>query len=158
MNFNCREIVYSKFAYSEAEFMALDMFAEVQNWKEELESNSVARPVLIGSPFDDDDGNMDLNIELEDELDPDLYYVVVYYFYEDAEYVVSDAISEDWSVNCDPVLAGLDIACAMESATDGMDFEYFECVSSADKSDTTIVIFKDGEVVLEGEADELFAG
>ncbi len=155
MNFNCREIVYSKFTYAKSDFMNLDMIVEVQNWKEELESNSVARPVLVGSPFDDDDGNMDLNIELEEELDPELYYVVLYYFYEDAYYAVSDAVAEGWSVNCDSVLAELDVACAMESATDGEETEYFECLSSSERSETSVIIFKDGEVVLQGEIDEL---
>ena len=158
MDFNCREIVYTVITYSESEFANLDMIEEVSRWKEELESNSIARPVLLGSPFDDDDGNMDLDIAIEDELDPETYYAVLYYFYEDAEYSVSDKVSQGWSVNCDFVLAGLDIACAMECATDGDETEYFECICSSERSETSLMICKGSEVVIQGEVDELFAG
>lgn len=156
MEFNCREIVYCVITYTQEEFGSLDMREEIKNWQEELESNSTARPVLIGSPFDDEDGNMGLDIEIAEELDQETIYAILYYFYEDADYSVSDDVSEGWSVNCDSVLAELDIACAMESATDGEETEYFECISSTDKSQTMLMLCKGSEVLIQGEVQELF--
>lgn len=157
MEFNCREIVYSVVSYSKADFSGLDLVQEVKNWQEELQSNSTARPVLLGSPFDDEDGNMGLDIETEDELDAETVYAVLYYFYEDAIYSVSDEVCEGWSVNCDSILAELDIACAMESVTDGDEAEYFECISSSDRSETMLALFQGSEEIIHGEIDELFS-
>lgn len=157
MEFNCREIVYSVFTYSNTDFAGLDLVQEIKSWQEELESNSIARPVLLGSPFDDDDGNMGLDIETEDELDAETVYAVLYYFYEDAVYSVSDEVCEGWSVNCDSVLAELDITCAMESVTNGDETDCFECISSSGRSETMLALFQGSEEIAHGEVDELFS-
>lgn len=155
MEFNCREIVYTTITYSKSQYANLDIAEEIKNWKEELESNSSARPVLLGSPFDDEDGNMSLDIDIDGEIDPETIYVVLYYYYEDASYSTSDDVSEGWSVCCDPVLAELDIACAMESATDGDNTEYFECISSSDRTETMLAIYQGTDLLVSGEVDEL---
>jgi hypothetical protein len=157
MDFSCREIVYSIFKYTNDEFVNLDIAKELVNWKEELDSNSFASPIFLGSPLDDDDGNLNLDMEIEEDIDPDTVYVILYYFYEDAEYTVSDELNESWTVKCNSVLAGLDIECAMESVTDGDSIEYFECISSTDKSPLMLAIYKGTEVLVQGEADQLFS-
>lgn len=157
MDFNCREIVYSIFRYSRTEFLNLDIAKELLTWKEEFEANSSASPVLLGSPFDDDAGNLGLDLDIEEDIDPDTAYVIIYYFYENAEYRVSDEVGEGWSVRCNSILAGLDIECAMESVTDGTSTEYFECISSSDKSELMLAIFTGTEVLVQGEAEELFS-
>lgn len=157
MDFNCREIVYSIFKYSRSEFINLDIAKELHIWKEELETNSYASPVYLGSPLDDDDGNLGLDLDFEEDIDPDTAYVILYYFYENAEYTVSDDVSEGWSVRCNSILASLDIECAMESVTDGDSTEYFECICSSDKSELMLAIFTGTEVLVQGEAEELFS-
>ena len=158
MNFNCREIVYSIVKYSASDFDSLDMGSELRRWKDELDSNSFAKPLLVGSPFDDDSGHMDLNISMGDGPEENAVYVVLYYFYEDSEYTVSSSIDGDWEVEVEPILAEITGECAMNYLRCNDDEEYFECDTSSSPSSKFIKIYRDSEVVVDGSVDELFEG
>jgi hypothetical protein len=141
--FQCREIVYTIITYTPEEYSKVDFFSEIVNWQKELKSNGIAKPILAGSPFDDEDGHLDLCTSGTEKPDEATIYVVLYYFNEDACYSISDdANSKDWTVNVDSLLTEFDIACAMNFLTFGDREEYFECDSSSDKSEEKIAIFK----------------
>ncbi len=156
MDFECSEIVYSVIKYTPEAYSSINIQSEIKEWKETLENDSYAKPVLVGSPFDDDDGHMDLSINTGEELDANTVYVVIYYFYESANYRISDDVTRKWTVNCDSVLANLNISCAMESASLKKRVEDFECDSSTDKTSVKISIHRGNDMILEGEVDDLF--
>ena len=149
--FDCREILYCIFCYNDQEFSALDKRQAISFWTEQLESDSIARPILLGSPFDDEVGNLALDLQIPGEIDEELTYVVIYYYYESATYSVSDRIDETGVINCEPILAGLNIACAMESISMAGETFEFECDSSTDKSETLLAIFRGVEQLYAGE-------
>lgn len=157
MYFECKEIVYSTVTYSKDAFSKLDLNTEILSWKEELESNSFAKPVYVGSILDDDDGHMNLDTSEETEPDPDTVYVILYYYYNEASYNLSDEVDSDWIVNCDPVLAGLGVECAMESVSNDETTEYFECDSSTDRTELMIAIFHGSEKIIDGSISEIFS-
>lgn len=157
MYFECREIVYSTITYTKDDFAKLDLNSGVEAWKEELESNSFAKPVYVGSILDDDDDHMNLDTSEEKEPDPDTVYVILYYYYEEASYTISDDVDSDWLVNCDPILAGLGIECAMDSVSNDDTIEYFECNSSINRTETMISIYHGSEKVIEGSIAKIFS-
>jgi hypothetical protein len=159
MHFECREIVYSVIKYEKDSFSSLDLQSEVQAWKEELESNSFAKPVYVGSILDDDDGHLNLDTSGEEEPDSNTVYVILYYYYEESSYSISDDVEngDEWVVNFDPILSGLGLECAMESVTCGDTTEFFECDSSLNRGESMIAIYNGSEKIMEGSVAELFS-
>lgn len=157
MHFECKEIVYSTITYSKDDFAKLDLSSEIQAWKEELELNSFAKPVYVGSILDDEVGHMNLDTSDEEEPDPDTVYVILYYYYEEASYIISDDVESDWVVNCDPVLAGLGLECAIDSVSNDETAEYFECDSSSHRTETMISIYHGSEKIIEGSIEQIFS-
>ena len=148
--FDCREIVYCSFEYSDIEFSRLDRRAAASFWQEQLEATGLAKPLLLGSPFDDADGSMALDVNTADEVNVGLMNVVIYYFYEEASYSISGDVDETGVVNCDPVLSSLEIEQAMDSISMGGRAFYFECDSSIVKSEVFLSIFERGKNVYRG--------
>jgi len=149
--FNCREIVYKVFSYSESEFNRLNRVEVKSFWNEQLESEGVARPVLRGSLFDNAIGNMSLGIHIPGSIKPYIIYVVIYYFYEDATYSISNEVDESATITCESITAGLSIAHAMESISMANEVFEFECDSSINRTDTELVIFKGYERLYAGK-------
>ncbi len=160
MTFQCRELVYSLFRFTEAEFRQLDLEQEFGRWSQELENNSTAIPLMIGSIFDDDDGHMDLEIEEGDPPDEDAINVVAYYFYESAEYFVSSDVDSTWNVVQLPILAdlcdsdGIKFAVPMAYVTSGDRDERFDCNDSSDGTEMKIAVFRGPTQVFECDLDD----
>jgi len=139
--FQCREIVYSVFSYERPLFLGLSIRDELEKWEAYHEENSSARPIWLGSPFDDRDGNLNLDLEIKSEVSESKTYVVIYYFYEEAFYRISGKPRRSSVVSCDPILADLNIACAMNSISTAGRILEFECDSSYERSETLISFF-----------------
>lgn len=153
MEFNCKEIVYSIVKYSSDEFKTMDMKSQLAVWKDELDNNSNACLIYEESPFENENMLSDLS---DDAIDDRTVYVILYYFYSDSEYALSDDIDSSWEVVCDPILQKLNIANAIDCFTDGENEEYPECISSENSSGLMLAIFAGKECLIQGEADELF--
>lgn len=160
ITFQCRELVYVMFRFTEAEFRKMDLEQEFGRWNEELENNSTAAPLMIGSIFDDDDGHMDLVIEESNSLDKDAIYVVASYFYESAEYSVSADVDATWKVVPRPILPdlcdsdGLKFAVPMAHVAAGDRVGNFECNDSSSGTERKIAVFRGPTQVFECALDD----
>jgi hypothetical protein len=149
--FNCREIQYQIFSYAEIDFFMLDKATAKAFWADQFETDGIASPVLLGSCFDDAEGNMALALHIPEFVDQDIVRVVVYCFQESATYSISNKVDKSGVINCEPITAGLNIACAMESISMGDETFDFELDSSIDRSETKLGIFKGFERLYSGE-------
>ena len=159
MTFQCRELVYSLFRFTEAEFSLLDLEQEFGRWSEELESNSTATPLMVGSIFDDDDDHLDLEAVESNSPAEDTIYVVAYYFYESSEYSVCADVDATWKVVQRPILSGLcdsdgiKYAVPMAYVASADRDEHFECNDSSDGTEKKIAVFRGPTQVFECNLD-----
>ena len=95
-----KEILYSIFSYSKDDFKNLNLKEEPSRWSEELKENSVASPLYIGSPCDDDYDNEHMDLEVDENFEwpqDDIVYVVLYY-------LVTHHLASNLSLNLSKIL------------------------------------------------------
>lgn len=138
--FSSQEVTASVFSYTPAEFKKIKLKTELKIWREDLDDNSSSYPTYIGSPFDEN--NLNLETEIEDsEFDKDLIYVIPHYFYESASYEIEGAIDFHWTIILPPIIGLLFPSKPMDFAQKGEHQIKFELQDASDRTEPEITFY-----------------
>jgi hypothetical protein len=146
--FNSQEITCSLFTYTISEFKKLKAKKVVQEWDEDLNSNSSSHALYEGSPFDAN--GLALSTEIDEDPVDENVYVVPHYYYSTAEYSIEEQIDKKCIIKLAPILGRLIPGKPMDWAEKEGEPIYFEGVDASDGSEYAVNFYKGSTLI--GEA------